>query len=94
MQAHLSEVVEGEQVAFSDEVLHTLTDEARVRKVYKLPVVGGGKGKGKRAEDEEEGKRAEDKEEGDGQVDLEPQDDGRELEMLVLGCMALRGNVH
>ncbi|CAG8959311.1 hypothetical protein HYFRA_00013081 [Hymenoscyphus fraxineus] len=69
---HLSEVVEGELVGFSDEVLGGLVDERRVRKVYKLGGVGGGKG-------------------GVIQSGGEREREKRELEVLVLGGMALRG---
>ncbi|KFY34853.1 hypothetical protein V494_06432 [Pseudogymnoascus sp. VKM F-4513 (FW-928)] len=76
IQEHLASAVEGKQVPFSDEELNTVTDWARVRKVYKLPLVGQqGKKKGM---SEEEKKAGEEKER-------------EELGLQVLGAMALRG---
>lgn len=67
--------MEGKQVPFSDEELGTVTDWARVRKVYKLPLVGQqGKKKGMGEEEKREGER-----------------ERRELGVQVLGAMALRG---
>jgi EKC/KEOPS complex subunit CGI121/TPRKB len=68
IQAHLSKVVEGEQIEFSDAVLETITDLSRVRKIYKLHNTG----KVTSQSDGGAGER-------------------RELEMLILGSMALRG---
>lgn len=76
IQSHLTANLEGDQVEFSDEVLSTMTDLARVRKIYKLNNVGGGGGKGGKAVVNGTGK-------GCGE--------GKELEMLILGSMALRG---
>jgi len=73
IQAHLSANFEGEQVEFSDEVLGSMTDLARVKKIYKLNS-GGEKG-GKAVVN------------GTGKEDAER----RELEVLILGSMALRG---
>jgi EKC/KEOPS complex subunit CGI121/TPRKB len=68
--------VEGEQVEFSDAVLQTMTDVSRVRKIYKLNNSGGVNGREK-----------EDAVNESIQVDKER----KELEMLILGSMALRG---
>lgn len=76
IQEHLASAVEGKQVSFSDEELGTVTDWARVRKVYKLPLVG--QQGNKRVLSEEEKKEEEEKER-------------RELGVQVLGAMALRG---
>lgn len=66
-------MVEGEQVPFEDDVLASMTDLARVRKIYKLNVQGGGK---KDAVVN-----------GVGKEEVER----KELEITVLGSMALRG---
>ncbi|OBT72155.1 hypothetical protein VF21_08763 [Pseudogymnoascus sp. 05NY08] len=76
IQEHLASAVEGKQVPFSDEELGTVTDWARVRKVYKLPLVGQ---QGKKNGMGEEEKRVEEERE------------RRELGVQVLGAMALRG---
>ncbi|TAQ91556.1 hypothetical protein B7494_g28 [Chlorociboria aeruginascens] len=77
VQEHLSGVVEGEQVAFEDEILGGMTDVQRVTKVYKL---GAG------------GKKGEVIAGGDGDGDgTRAVRERKELEILVLGCMALRG---
>lgn len=69
-------MVEGEQVEFSDAVLHTMTDIARVKKIYKLNTTGGVNGRAKGGVVNEGGKA---------------KDENKELEMLILGSMALRG---
>ena len=74
VQEHLTEVVEGTQIAFSDDELREMVDLARVRKIYKLNTAGGG---GKKAMN--------------GANDRSEVDESRELEVLVLGSMALRG---
>lgn len=61
---------------FSDAVLQTMVDVARVRKVYKLNNSGGGRGI--EAAVKESNKLKEE----------------RELEVLVLGSMALRGSTN
>jgi EKC/KEOPS complex subunit CGI121/TPRKB len=85
VQSHLTASIEGEQVPFEDNVLSQMTDIARVKKIYKLNSNGGGAGKKK------------------GQVNGavseglnvngtgSDEDERKELEILVLGCMALRG---
>ena len=75
IQSHLSKVVDGDQVDFSDSALRAMTDTARVKKIYKLNysrVNGRGKGNAVYGSDRT------------GQ-------DSKELEMLILGSMALRG---
>lgn len=68
--------MEGKQVPFSDEELGTVTDWARVRKVYKLSLVGQqGKKKGMGEEEKRE----------------EEERERKELGLQVLGAMALRG---
>jgi EKC/KEOPS complex subunit CGI121/TPRKB len=73
IQAHLIANLEGKQVEFSDEVLGSMTDLAKVRKIYKLNSGGGKVGKGLIN--------------GTSKEDTER----RELEVLILGSMALRG---
>jgi EKC/KEOPS complex subunit CGI121/TPRKB len=46
VREHLSKEVEGEQVAFEDEVIREMTDLARVKKIYKLNSAGGSGKKG------------------------------------------------
>ncbi|KAG4027473.1 hypothetical protein MFRU_030g01090 [Monilinia fructicola] len=81
--AHLSSAIEGQAVEFDDEVLRSGTDLARVRKLYKLNLAGGA-GAGK--------KGANGKVNGAGaSASASAEDERRELEILVLGAMALRG---
>lgn len=79
VQAHLDKEFQGEQVSFDDEVLAEMTDLARVRKIYKLNAVGGGAGK-KGAVNGANGVSA-----------SKEKDERKELEVFVLGCIALRG---
>jgi len=78
VRRHLEAEVEGEMVGFEDEVLEGMTDFGRVRKVYKLNSGGGG-----RKKEEIEGLSI-------NGVEME-QEERKELEMMVLGAMALRG---
>ncbi|APA09305.1 hypothetical protein SS1G_12090 [Sclerotinia sclerotiorum 1980 UF-70] len=73
---HLSSSIEGEAVPFEDETLSKMTDIARVKKLYKLNACGGGGG----------GKKG-----GANGVSEKIQDERKELEIMVLGAMALRG---
>ncbi|KAF7943895.1 uncharacterized protein EAE97_005965 [Botrytis byssoidea] len=74
---HLSSVIEGEPVPFDDESLASMVDIARVKKLYKLNALGGGAKKG--GANGVSGK-------------TENKVDGtKELEIMVLGAMALRG---
>lgn len=74
VKQHLDAVVEGDAVAFDDQVLARMTDLARIRKIYKLNVPVQTSGKKKR--------------EGDNVSD---ESERKELEVMVLGLMALRG---
>ncbi|TGO46214.1 hypothetical protein BCON_0337g00030 [Botryotinia convoluta] len=74
---HLSSVIEGEPVPFDDESLASMVDIARVKKLYKLNALGGG---GKKGGTNGVSEKAENK-----------VDEGKELEIMVLGAMALRG---
>ncbi|KAM0171694.1 hypothetical protein ACHAPF_007941 [Botrytis cinerea] len=74
---HLSSVVEGEPVPFDDESLASMVDIARVKKLYKLNALGGG---GKKSGANGVSGKAENK-----------LDERKELEIMVLGAMALRG---
>ena len=75
VQEHLRLEIQGEQVAFEDSLISGMTDWARVRKIYKLNSAGVGSGKKGMLVN---GAAIE----GEGV---------RELEILVLGSMALRG---
>jgi len=91
---HLAASVIGTLVEFSDQTLAPLTDVAKVRKLYKLGGVGEDSSKGKRwrKDGSEEGSRGHDGVE----RKYAEKDIGRErkeLEVAVLGLMALRGAV-
>ncbi|OWP04792.1 hypothetical protein B2J93_4074 [Marssonina coronariae] len=81
VQARLAASVVGDQVAFTDEVLREMTDIARVRKIYKADGGAGGRanvggGNGAKVTRELAGG--------------EEERARREVEVLVLGAMALR----
>ena len=75
MQKHLGTAVKGTAVEFSDALLSKMTDMARVRKVYKLY-----------AQPQALSKKAKEQ---TGAVSEEAE--RKELEVVVLGLMALRG---
>jgi len=85
VQSHLTSSIEGEQVSFEDSVLQEMTDVARVKKIYKLNSSGGGGGK-KKGQVNGAGSEGLN---GNG-VGSEV-DERKDLEISVLGCMALRG---
>ena len=89
---HLSLSVEGMSVTFNDGNLAPFTDEAKVRKLYRLSGAGkeGSKGKRRRKDGSEEGSAAVD---GVGRADRDPEKERKELEIAILGLMALRGAV-
>ena len=76
IQSHLTQSVEGEQIEFSDAELQSMTDVARIKKIYKLNNSAGvnGQAKGNAVNG-----------------DVRAGDENKELEMLILGSMALRG---
>ncbi|PMD20871.1 CGI-121-domain-containing protein [Hyaloscypha hepaticicola] len=83
IQSHLTSSIEGEQVPFEDSILQQLTDVPRVKKIYKLNSNGGGGKKNGQLN-------------GTGGDGLSISRNGeeserKELELLVLGAMALRG---
>ena len=78
IQAHLSSSVEGVQIPFTDTEINKLTDWPRVKKMYKLNAVGGGGGIKKVVN-------------GATEKDLEEKG---ELEVMILGGMALRGSTN
>jgi len=87
----LEGVVEGRGVVFCDEGLRGLTDVGKVRRLYKLPLGGGAGDKGQRRR-----KRKDGSEEGSGEVvriGKVEEWERRELEVAILGLMALRGAV-
>ncbi len=75
VQRHLKNAIEGTAVDFSDEELKNTTDMARVKKIYKLSAQA--QGTSKKAKD--------------GSGALTEKAEGSELEVIVLGLMALRG---
>ncbi|KAG9233543.1 kinase binding protein CGI-121-domain-containing protein [Amylocarpus encephaloides] len=77
--SHLTTSIEGEALPFTDESIENVTDLARVRKIYKLNAGGGAKGKGGKG--------------GKGGVNnvTSRVDERKELEVAVLGAIALRG---
>lgn len=79
---HLESVIEGENVEFCDAALRKVTDVGLVRKLYKLGAEDAGK-KGRRRKDGGS--------EGQGVVRVDEEEERRELEVAVLGLMALRG---
>jgi EKC/KEOPS complex subunit CGI121/TPRKB len=83
IQSHLTSSIEGEQVPFEDSILQQLTDVPRVKKIYKLnSSSGGGKKNGLLNGTAMDGLSIN----RNGEAN-----DGKELELLVLGAMALRG---
>ena len=86
--------MKGTPVIFDDQVIASLTDVAKVRKLYKLNGGGedGSKSKRRRKDGTEEGSRM-----GDDVVEMNGTGDvgkeRKELEVAVLGLMALRGAV-
>ncbi|EKD18171.1 uncharacterized protein L3040_007654 [Drepanopeziza brunnea f. sp. 'multigermtubi'] len=88
VQAHLASAIDGEAVPLTDDSLRAVTDVARVRKLYKLNAAGAGGGGGGKKKMKDagviggvvDGGRSAEKEE----------EERRELEVLVLGAMALR----
>lgn len=81
VQQHLSSSVEGKPIDFSDQTLAQMTDLARVRKIYKLstPAVAKGRQSVRGNAAVLNGDSA--------ALDL----DRKEIEVNVLGLMALRG---
>ena len=91
---HLAASVKGTLAEFSDQTLAPLTDVAKVRKLYKLGGVGEDSSKGKRwrKDGSEEGSRGDDGlERKHAAKDIG--NERKELEVAVLGLMALRGAV-
>ncbi len=83
VQTHLDKEFQGEQVRFDDEVLAEMTDLARVKKIYKLNTLSGGGGGGKKASGVN-GVSGASKE----------KEERTDLEVFVLGCIALRGAIN
>lgn len=76
LSTRLETQIEGQAVPFDDETIATMTDLGRVKKIYKLNSGGGGGGKKREIN-------------GTSKVEV---DEKREMEMLILGAMALRGS--
>lgn len=90
VQQHLSESIEGSPLPFEEAEAVKLTDIAKVRKIYKLNnavknkgINGVKRGKSSRDTDEYTGRAY-----GDSAND---EAERKELEIMVLGLMALRG---
>ncbi|KAL2042118.1 hypothetical protein N7G274_005306 [Stereocaulon virgatum] len=87
---HLSTSIQGTQVDFNDATLTNMADIAKVRKLYKLGGVEEDGSKGKR-------RRKDGTEEGSGLIDGASIKDServrKELEVAILGLMALKGVV-
>ncbi|PBP20794.1 hypothetical protein BUE80_DR008139 [Diplocarpon rosae] len=84
VQVHLASSVTGDQVAFTDQVLEKMTDVARVKKIYKANGGAGGKGRERGHVGGNGTKVSVQSEVGEAERER------RELEVLVLGAMALR----
>jgi len=91
---HLSASVKGTLIDFNDQTLAPLTDVAKVRKLYKLGGVAevNSKGKRRRKDGSEEGSRGDDVLEQTG-IEKNSSIERKELEVAVVGLMALRGAV-
>ena len=94
MSQHLSISIKGTLVEFSDANLANTVDIAKIKKLYKLGGIGddGTKGKRRRKDGKEEGSDLlnglKDTDKGGG-----AERERKELEVLILGLMALRGAV-
>jgi len=74
--AHISSAIQGQQVSFNDEEIAKMTDWSKVKKIYKLSTVPA-VGVGKKVPN--------------GVADSPCGDELKELEVVILGSMALRG---
>ncbi len=92
VQKHLSESIEGDAVPFSDAEIARFTDIGKIRKAYKLvdsaKQTGRHKSKGLRVRDTQCQDRSADLMNGDSRPG---EAERRDLEIMVLGLMALRG---
>ena len=94
MSQHLSTSIKGTRVEFSDANLANTADIGRIKKLYKLGGIGddGSKGKRRRKDGREEGSDLisglNEKDKGGG-----AERERKELEVAILGLMALRGAV-
>ena len=94
MSQHLSTSIKGTLIEFSDAKLANSADIAKIKKLYKLGGIGddGKNGKRRRKDGREEGSDLlnglNDKEKGGG-----PERERKELEVAILGLVALRGAV-
>lgn len=86
---HLTENVEGDSVPFSDESLARMADAAAIRKAYKLGAGVQSTGKQKRPNVVVNGVSH------DPKIDVDDKDkdvERKELEVTILGMMALKGS--
>jgi EKC/KEOPS complex subunit CGI121/TPRKB len=84
IQTHVSANVEGDPLPFTDSFIATLTDFGRIKKIYKLHASGGSSAK--KGKPTVNGWVNHEVDGASGKVD-----EIRELEVAVLGAMALRG---
>lgn len=75
MKNHLDAAFEGESVELCDQNLASITDLIRLRKAYKLSLPAGSRGNKKQSESQE----------------IEDESSVGELEMALLGLIALKG---
>ncbi|KAL9136586.1 MAG: hypothetical protein Q9175_002205 [Cornicularia normoerica] len=93
---HLTTSVEGTEVDFSDATLAEMADVGKIRKLYKLSGVVGeadAKGKRRRKDGSEEGSGVDVVGSEAGNAGNGAEEERKELEVAVLGLMALRGAV-
>ena len=92
VQQHLSESIQGDAVPFNDVEIAQFTDIGKVRKAYKLVDAGKQprrqKTKGLRVRDAQSKDKNVDSVHGDSRC---AEAERRDLEIMVLGLMALRG---
>ncbi|KAF4637468.1 hypothetical protein G7Y89_g619 [Cudoniella acicularis] len=85
VQAHLDAEIQGEPIPFTDSELAQISDIPRIKKIYKLNNSGNGNGGGKKKEKVVNGDGV------NGVGKLTAEEEKKELEVQVLGAMALRG---
>lgn len=75
--SHLAQVVEGTRIPFNNESLASITDMARVRKIYKIDAPSDGKRGGKQV---------------NGRSGRDWEDEREEIEKMILGMIAIKGS--
>ncbi|KAL1632768.1 hypothetical protein SLS58_011315 [Diplodia intermedia] len=93
VQAHLSESVEGTAVPFTDDSLAEFSDLARIRKTYKLDAaLPSQKGKNPPKKRKQPNGVAHLNGSATDEAPPSPSDDRKEMEVCILGIMALKGS--